>query len=267
MALSHQMIFGQYIDKKSIIHELDPRTKLLIVMSFMISALLLHGFISYAMLTLLVAVSVVISRIPGSYIVKGLKPVWLIVLATFVFHIFLTQGGEVLIRIGSVSIYEMGIVKAITITVRIILMVVTATLLTLTTKLTDLTNAIETLLSPLKKIGIPTQEIAMMITFTIRFIPILMQETEKIMKAQRARGVNFSSGNIFKRMLNFVPVIVPILMLAFQKAESASLAIEARGYRPGMKRTQIRTLVLQPMDYKAMLVAGSFVIMLIAFRM
>lgn len=267
MALSNQLIFGQYIDRKSIIHELDPRTKLLIVMSFMITALFLTDFAAFAVFTLVVIASIVVSKIPASYIVKGLKPVWLIIIATSIFHIFLTQGGEVLFRIGTVVIYEEGVIKAIAITVRIVLLLVIATLLTLTTKLTDLTNAIESLLSPFKKIGVPTQEIAMMITFTIRFIPILMQETDKIMKAQRARGVNFSSGNIFKRLLNFIPIIVPILMLAFQKAESASLAIEARGYRPGMKRTQLRRLSLQSIDYKAMVVAGLFVIVLIILRM
>ncbi|GAA0137171.1 energy-coupling factor transporter transmembrane protein EcfT [Paenibacillus sp. YSY-4.3] len=267
MALSQQLIFGQYIEKKSIIHKLDPRTKLLIVMFFMISALFLTTLVSYAMLAFMVAAAIAISKIPVSYIIKGLKPIWLIVIITSVFHIFLTQGGEVLFQIGPLSFYEQGVLKAIMITVRIVLLLAMATLLTLTTKLSDLTSAIETLLSPLRRIGVPTQEIAMMMTLTIRFIPILLQETDKIMKAQRARGVNFSSGNVVKRLLNFIPIIVPVLMLAFQKAESASQAIEARGYRPGMQRTQLRTLVLQAIDYKAMLLCGLLLTVLIALRL
>lgn len=267
MAISHHLIFGQYVDKKSIIHQLDPRTKLLIVMALMIAALFLTSLASYVMLALMVAAAIAASRLPASYIIRGLKPVWLIVIATSVFHLFLTQGGEALIRLGPLSIYETGVFKAITITVRIVLMLAMATLLTLTTKLSDLTSAIEALLSPLRRIGVPVQEIAMMITFTIRFIPILMQETDKIMKAQRARGVDFSSGHIFRRLLSFIPVIVPVLMLAFQKAESASQAIEARGYRPGMKRTQLRTLAFQAIDYKALLLSGLLLIMLIALRM
>ncbi|MUG47787.1 energy-coupling factor transporter transmembrane component T family protein [Paenibacillus woosongensis] len=267
MALTQHLIFGQYIDKKSLVHELDPRTKLLIVMAFMISALLLTTLVSYVLLALMVAAAIAISKIPLTYIIRGLKPVWLIVIITSVFHIFLTQGGEVLFQLGSVSIYEQGVLKAIAIAVRIILLLAMATLLTLTTKLSDLTSAIETLLSPLRRIGVPTQEIAMMMTLTIRFIPILLQETDKIMKAQRARGVDFASGNIVKRLLNFIPIIVPVLMLAFQKAESASQAIEARGYQPGMQRTQLRTLALKAIDFKSLLVSGLFMSVLIALRM
>ncbi|MEX1028459.1 MAG: energy-coupling factor transporter transmembrane component T [Paenibacillaceae bacterium] len=267
MSLSNQFIIGQYIDKNSIIHRLDPRTKLIIVFIFMLSTMFLTNLISYALPVLLVSSTIFVSQIPSSYIVKGLKPVWLIVIATSIFHIFLTQGNHLLIRVGSIFIYEEGVIKAITITLRIILLLVTASLLTLTTKLTDLTNGIETLLAPLKKIGVPTQEIAMMISLTIRFIPILMHETEKIMKAQRARGVNFSSGNFIKRILNFIPIIVPILMLSFQKAESVSLAVEARGYRPGMERTQLRILTLQGIDYKALLISAFCFAVIIAFRM
>lgn len=267
MSLSNSFIIGQYIDRNSIIHRLDPRTKLMIVFIFMLSTLFLTTWISYTLSALLVVSSIYISKIPSSYIVRGLKPVWLIVIVTSMFHIFLTQGNHLLFEVGSISIYEEGVIKAITITVRIVLLLVIASLLTLTTKLTDLTNGIETLLTPLKKIGVPTQEIAMMISLTIRFIPILMNETEKIMKAQRARGVNFSSGNIFKRVQSFIPIVVPILMLSFQKAESASLAIEARGYRPGMNRTQLRTLTLRGSDYKALMISALFIVVLMALRM
>ncbi|WP_405153967.1 energy-coupling factor transporter transmembrane component T family protein [Paenibacillus sp. FSL K6-0108] len=255
MSLSQSFIIGQYIHRDSIIHRLDPRAKLTIVFLFMLSVMLLKSWISYALSAALVVGVVTVSQIPASYIIRGLKPAWLIVLVTSLFHIFLTQGDRLLFEAGAITIYEEGVVKAGSIAIRIILLLVIASLLTLTTKLSDLTQAIEELLNPVKRFGVPTQEIAMMISWTIRFIPILINETDTIMKAQRARGVSFNSGNIVRRLQSFIPIVVPILLLSFQKAESASLAVEARGYSPGMNRTQLRTLSLKKLDYKVIAVS------------
>ncbi|MBU5354499.1 energy-coupling factor transporter transmembrane component T family protein [Paenibacillus silvae] len=268
MSLSQSFIIGQYVHQNSTIHRLDPRAKLVIAFLFMMSVMLLKSWTSYALSAALVGGIVAISRIPLSYIVRGLKPVWLIVAVTSCFHILLTQGGRLLLDAGVFSIYEEGVIKAGYIAIRIILLLVIASLLTLTTKLGDLTQAIEDLLKPAKRLGLPTQEFALMISWTIRFIPILLNETDTVMKAQRARGVRFNSGNIFRRLRSFIPIIVPVLLLAFQKAESASLAVEARGYSPGMNRTQLRSLTFKKLDYLVLIISiMCFALLLVITKM
>ncbi|MBT2285921.1 energy-coupling factor transporter transmembrane protein EcfT [Paenibacillus polymyxa] len=266
MSLSQSFIIGQYVHRNSIIHRLDPRAKLVITFLFMLSVMLLNSWLSYVLSAVFVAGVVTISQIPPSYIVRGLKPVWLIVIVTSVFHIFLTQGGQLWLEAGVFSIYEEGVIKAGNIAIRIILLLVIASLLTLTTKLGDLAQAIEDLLKPAKRLGVPTQEFALMISWTIRFIPILLNETDNVMKAQRARGVRFNSGNIVRRLRSFIPIVVPILLLAFQKAESASLAVEARGYSPGMNRTQLRTLAFKKLDYQVLIISIFCFALLLALR-
>lgn len=255
MSLSQSFIIGQYVHRSSTIHRLDPRTKLIIVFLFMVSVMLLNSWTSYVLSAVFVGGLITISQIPISYIVRGLKPVWLIVIVTSLFHIFLTHGGRLWLEAGVFSIYEEGVIKAANIAIRIVLLLVIASWLTLTTKMGDLTQAIEELLKPIKRLGVPTQEFALMISWTLRFIPILLNETDTVMKAQRARGVRFNTGSVVRRFRSLIPVIVPILLLAFQKAENASVAVEARGYSPGMKRTQLRTLSFTKLDYQVIIIS------------
>lgn len=238
---------GQYFPGDTIIHRLDPRIKIIIVSLFIMSLFFVNSFIPYIFILGFILMVIKISGVPLSYIIKGLRPLLFIILITFAINIFLTKG-EVLYKIGPLSVTKEGLYFAFFMGLRLIFLITGTSLLTLTTSPIALTDGIESLLNPLKKIGVPAHELAMMMTIALRFIPTLLEETDKIMKAQMARGADFESGNILRRAKNLVPLLVPLFINAFRRADELATAMEARCYRGGDNRTRLNELKLVRSD-------------------
>ena len=247
---------GQYFPGDSIIHRLDPRIKLIIVSLFIGSLFFINSFIPYIFISIFILLVIKISGVPIKFILKGLKPLIFIILITFSINIFLTKG-EVLWSIGPLTITKEGLYFAFFMGTRLVFLITGTSLLTLTTSPIALTDGIETLLNPFKKIGLPAHELAMMMTIALRFIPTLLEETDKIMKAQMARGADFESGNILRRAKNLVPLLVPLFINAFRRAEELAVAMEARCYRGGDNRTRLNVLKLDAKDI--FILSGSMV--------
>ncbi|WNC15108.1 energy-coupling factor transporter transmembrane component T [Brevibacillus brevis] len=239
---------GQYVPGQSFIHRTDPRSKLLFIILFATLVFLANNTVTYAVLVAFTLLVGLLSRLSIGYILKSLKPVWILILLTVILQIFMTKGGTVYYQWGSFTIEEEGVRQAIFISLRLGLLVLISSLLTLTTSPIDLTEGLERLLGPFGRIGVPVHEIALMMSIAIRFIPTLMEETDKIIKAQTARGADFSSGNLVRRAKNLVPIAIPLFISAFRRAEELALAMEARGYRGGVGRTRLNKLVFSWRD-------------------
>ncbi|MBN8210816.1 energy-coupling factor transporter transmembrane protein EcfT [Bacillus sp. NTK071] len=240
--MMQNIIIGQYVPGESYIHKLDPRAKLLTAFLFVIIVFLANNWLTYALLGAFTLIAVLVSRLPLRYIYNGLKPILLVIILTFLLHVFLTKEGPLLFDLGFLKVYEGGVQQGIFISLRLLFLIMITSLLTLTTTPIDITVGIETLLGPMKKIGLPVHEFALMMSIALRFIPTLLEETEKIMKAQSARGAQFSTGPIKDRLKSIVPLLVPLFVSAFKRAEDLAMAMEARGYRGGEGRTSIRLL-------------------------
>ena len=238
----NNLIIGRYVPKDSFVHRMDPRAKLILVFLFVFIVFLANNTWAYLILGLYVLFVTTLTKIPITFILKGLKPIIWIILFTMVFHIFLTKGGELLFQVGPLSIYEEGIRQAIFISLRFLYLITITTILTLTTTPIEVTDGMETLFGPLKKWKVPVHELSLMMSISLRFIPTLLQETDKIMKAQSARGVDFSSGPIKDRVKALVPLLVPLFISSFKRAEELAIAMEARGYQGGEGRTKYRLL-------------------------
>jgi energy-coupling factor transport system permease protein len=241
--MMNSMIIGKYVPGNSVIHRMDPRAKLLIIFMYVFIVFLANNSVTYAVLTVFTFVFLALSRIPLSFVIRGLKPIIWIIAFTFLLHVFLTKEGDVLYQIGSFSIYEGGVKQGIFISLRFLLLIIITTLLTLTTTPIEVTDGVESLLGPLKKMRVPVHELALMMSISLRFIPTLMEETEKIMKAQTARGVDFTGGRFSERMKAIVSLLVPLFISSFKRAEELATAMEARGYRGGEGRTKFRQLI------------------------
>ena len=251
---------GQYYPVDSPIHRMDPRAKILITFAYIIALFFISRFIGYGFVVVCLYAAIHISKVPLRYMLKGLKSIMFILLFTVALNIFFTQGGKVLWAWGILSVTEQGLIIAGQMACRLILLIIGSSLLTLTTSPIQLTDGIESLLNPFRKIGVPAHEIAMMMSISLRFIPILLEETDKIMKAQMARGADFESGNIIKRAKAMVPIMVPLFISAFRRAEELAMAMEARCYRGGVGRTRLHSLKYQNLDFVAFAVATLFVI-------
>ncbi|CAK7003536.1 transporter [Tissierella sp. P1] len=243
---------GQYFPGDTIIHRLDPRIKIIIISLFIASLFFINSFIPYAFILGFILMVVRISKVPLKFILKGIKPLLFIILITFTINIFMTKG-EVLFEIGPLAVTKEGLYLAVFMALRLIFLITGTSLLTLTTSPIALTDGIEKLLSPFKKIGLPAHELAMMMTIALRFIPTLLEETDKIMKAQMARGADFESGNILSRAKNLVPLLVPLFINAFRRADELATAMEARCYRGGDNRTRLNELKLKRIDILALI--------------
>ncbi|MDY0234899.1 MAG: energy-coupling factor transporter transmembrane component T [Gudongella sp.] len=239
---------GQYFPGTSIIHKLDPRIKIIVVALFIASLFFVVNFTPYIFIVLFIGAVIYVARLPLKFIIKGLKPLVFIILITFAINLFLTKG-EVLIELGPLAITKEGLRQSVFMALRLIFLITGTSLLTLTTSPIALTDGIERLLSPFKKVGLPAHELAMMMTIALRFIPTLLEETDKIMKAQMARGADFESGNILSRAKNLVPLLVPLFINAFRRADELATAMEARCYRGGEGRTRLNELKLRSRDY------------------
>lgn len=248
MNLLQYVIIGQYIPGNTVLHRLDPRAKLLAVMFLVAVVFLANNVVSYACLILFTLLAVVISKVPLAFLWKGLRPILFLIVFTTLMHLWLTKGGEPLVAIGSFVIYEEGVRQAVFIALRLLVIVVLTSLLTLTTSPLELTDGLESLLRPFKRIGVPAHELALMMSIALRFIPTLLEETDKIIKAQMSRGASFDSGPLRQRLKNLIPVLIPLFVSAFRRAEELAVAMEARGYRGGDGRTKWRELKFTPRD-------------------
>lgn len=251
---------GQYFPGKTFVHELDARVKILLTLVYIIVIFFIESFYGYGLIFLTIISITVISKIPVSYLAKGLKPLWVIISLTLIINIFFTPGKNEILSVWRLSITEEGLETGILMALRLVLLVLGTSLLTLTTSPLTLTDGIENLLSPLKVIKFPAHELAMMMTIALRFIPTLLEETDKIMKAQKARGADFETGNIFERAKALVPLLVPLFISAFRRADELALAMEARCYRGGEGRTRMKALKMTAKDVVTLIgVTGLFV--------
>lgn len=238
---------GQYFPGETLVHRLDPRIKIIIVGLFITSLFFIDSFFPYGFIIAFILGVVYISKIPLKFILKGLRPLFFIIFVTFLINVLMTKG-QVLFQLGPLVVTKEGIYQATFMALRLIFLITGTSLLTLTTSPIALTDGIEKLLSPFKKIGLPAHELAMMMTIALRFIPTLLEETDKIMKAQMARGADFESGNILNRAKNLVPLLVPLFINAFRRADELATAMEARCYRGGDNRTRLNELKLKTID-------------------
>lgn len=250
------LTIGQHYPVDSPVHDLDPRLKIIITFMFIISLFLIERFIGYIFVVAFLAITVILSKVPIKFVIRGLRPILFIIALTFVINLLMTPG-RVIFSLGFIKITEEGLVRAGFMAIRLVLLIMGTSMLTLTTSPIILTDGIESLLSPFKRFGLPAHELAMMMTIALRFIPTLMEETEKIMKAQKSRGADFESGNIMSRAKNLVPLLVPLFISAFRRADELAMAMEARCYRGGENRTRMRLMKITKGDYAA---AGVFAV-------
>ncbi|MBU5438612.1 energy-coupling factor transporter transmembrane protein EcfT [Tissierella sp. MSJ-40] len=256
---------GQYFPGDTIIHKLDPRIKIIIIALFITSLFFINTFFPYVFILIFILLAIRLSKVPVKIVLKGLKPLFFIIFITFAINVFMTKG-EVLFQIGPLTVTKEGISQAVFMALRLIFLITGTSLLTLTTSPISLTDGIEKLLSPFKKIGLPAHELAMMMTIALRFIPTLLEETDKIMKAQMARGADFESGNILNRAKNLVPLLVPLFINAFRRADELATAMEARCYRGGDNRTRLNELKLKRHDIIALVSTTFFFAFIISIR-
>ena len=230
---------GQYFPGNSVIHRLDARTKILLTVMLLVDIFISKGFVGFALILAFVLFAAKLTRISLTFIIRGLKPIAFIAAFTFVLNLFMQTGGDTLVQWKFIHITTGGLRMAIYMALRLMLLVISSQLLTLTTSSLSLTDGLESLMKPLAKIKFPAHEIAMMMSIALRFIPTLMEETDKIMNAQKARGADFESGNIIKRAKAMVPLLVPLFVSAFRRADELAMAMEARCYRGGKGRTRM----------------------------
>ncbi len=254
---------GQFYPADSVLHRLDPRVKLVGTFAFLVSLFVGEGIIAYAIATVFLAVIIKLSKVPFKMIMKGLKAIIIVLLITVSFNLFLTDG-EIIFKIGFLKITKEGVRVAFFMALRLIYLVIGASLMTLTTTPNDLTDGLESVLGPLKKIKVPVHEISMMMSIALRFIPILMEETDRIMKAQKARGADFETGNLIQKAKAMIPLLVPLFISAFRRANDLAMAMEARCYRGGEGRTKMKPLHYEQRDRYAYVILVLYLVIMIA---
>ena len=251
-----KLIFGRYIPGNSFIHRLDPRAKLMGAIWFIIIIFLANNWLTYVLLTVFVLTAVKLSEISPKFFINGVKPLIWLILFTVILQILFTSGSTIWFRLGPIVISQEGLLNGVFIFMRFVLIIFMSTILTLTTMPLSLTDAIEYLLRPLAAVKVPVHEIALMLSIALRFVPTLMDETEKIMNAQRARGIDFGEGNIYQQMKAIVPLLIPLFVSSFNRAEELATAMEARGYKGGEGRTKYRQLEWVSRDTMIMVAFG-----------
>ena len=245
---------GQFFPGSSIVHRLDPRCKLLLTIVYIAALFTAQSYVSYAVMLIVTGVCIALSRIPLKVILRGLKPLWIIIALTAVLNIFFTPGRE-LVSFWKITITYEGLVRAVFMVLRITMLIAGTFLLTYTTSPIALTDAMEILFGPLKKLKVPVHEMSMMMSMALRFIPTLIEETDKIMSAQKARGADFETGNLFQRARALLPLLVPLFVSAFRRADELAVAMECRCYHGGEGRTRLRVLRFRGADVAVL--AGS----------
>lgn len=256
---------GQYYPEQSVIHRLDARTKILGTLLYIIEIFLVNSFAGFGLVILALGVLIGISRVPVRFIFKGLKAVVFIILLTFVLNLFMFDG-TVLWHWKFLTITYEGLYRSCFMALRLILLIIGTSMLTLTTKPMELTDGLEKLLKPFNRLGLPSHEIALMMSIALRFIPTLLEETDKIMKAQQARGADFESGSLIQRVKNMIPILIPLFVGSFRIAQDLALAMEARCYHGGVGRTRMKEIVFSRRDGMAGVLLAVFLGIMIASR-
>lgn len=257
---------GQYYPTESLIHKLDPRVKLLAIFCYTIFLFLNDSVAGYIINILILAVVIKMTNVPLKQMLKGLKSIMFLLLFSVFFTVFFTEGEDMLFRLGMIKVSWQGIFQAVKICLRIFLLITISTVLTLSTTPTDIADALEKSCSPLNKIKIPVHEIAMMITIALRFIPILMEETDKIMRAQKARGADFESGGFIRRAKGLIPIFIPLIVSAVKRSMDLAMAMEARCYRGGEGRTKMKPLTYGNMDKAAYFFMACYAVIMIIMK-
>ncbi len=259
----NNITLGQYYPVDSPVHRLDPRIKLILTIAYIVAVFLAKSFVGYALLLAWIILVSRLSRVPFRLVLKGLRPLRIIIVLTFLLNLFMTPGDTVWIAFWIIRITKEAFLQALFYSLRLVFLVAGTSLLTLTTSPIALSDGIELLLAPLKKIHFPAHELAMMMTIALRFIPTLLEETDKIMKAQMARGADFESGNLISRAKAMVPLLVPLFVSAFRRAGDLAMAMESRCYHGGEGRTRLRTLKITRNDWLACGAAAVFIALIV----
>jgi energy-coupling factor transport system permease protein len=261
MGLASAIPIGQYLPRGSVLHRLDPRTKIVLTTGTVVALFFIKSFAGMGVFVVLLLGLLRLGQIPIGYALRGLRPLAVLLLLTAFLNTFFAAGEPTpeLFRLGPLVATQGGLRTGLFVSLRLILLVAVTSLLTFTTSPVELTDGLERLLRPLRRLGVPAHELAMMMTIALRFIPTLLEETEKIMKAQMARGADFERGNLIRRARAFVPVLVPLMISAFRRSEELALAMEARCYHGGDGRTRMTELRFRPADAGAVVVAGAAV--------
>ncbi|KRN90575.1 ABC transporter permease [Ligilactobacillus ceti DSM 22408] len=261
-----KILLGRYIKGNSLIHQLDPRLKIFLSFYFIGIIFLCNNWQTYGLLAALTLVCVWLTHVGIGFFVKGLRPLLWLILFTVVVQILFSTGGEVLWQLGFIKITDVGLKDAVFIFCRFVLIIFMSTLLTLTTTPLEIADGLESLMMPLKKLHVPVYEIALMLSIALRFIPLLMDETTKIMNAQRSRGLNFAEGNLLQKAKSVIPLLIPLFISSFNRAEELAYAMEARGYQGGEGRTKYRVQIWQGKDTVALILFGVITLALIWLR-
>ena len=257
---------GQYFPGNSVIHRLDPRAKLVILVIYIVALFLAVSWLSYGLMLAFLLTCIAISGIPAKSFVRGMKPLIMILVFTGVLNLFFTQGETVLVSFFGITITLEGLVRAVFMVIRILMLITCTFLLTYTTSPISLTDGLEALLSPLMKIKVPVHELSMMMCIALRFIPTLIEETDKIMSAQKARGADFETGKLTERVKALVPILVPLFVSAFRRADELATAMECRCYQGGEGRTKMKLLRYKRWDFQAYGVAALVLVGVIVLR-
>lgn len=247
MNMLRDITLGQYYQTDSIIHRLDPRVKLVTTVCYIISLFVVDNIVGYLLAGLFLALVIKLSKVPVKFMVRGMKSILFLLLIALIFNLFLTPG-EVVVSFWKLQITKEGIRQAVFMAVRLVFLLMGSSVMTLTTTPNQLTDGMEKLLGPLRALKVPVHEIAMMMSIALRFIPILLEETDKIMKAQMARGADFETGNLIKKAKSLVPLLVPLFISAFRRANDLAMAMESRCYRGGEHRTKMKPLIYKKRD-------------------
>ncbi len=263
--MAKEITLGQYYPGESPIHRMDPRTKLVGTLVYIVALFVAQGPAAYLLSALFLAMVIRISGVPLSYMMRGLKPILFILAFSAVFNLFLVDGTPI-VRLWKLTITVEGVVRAVYMSLRLIFLIMGSSLMTFTTTPNQLTDGLETGLRPLKKIHVPVHEIAMMMSIALRFIPILVDETDKITKAQMARGADFESGKLIERIKNMIPLLVPLFISAFRRAADLAMAMEARCYQGGEGRTKMKPLRYTHLDRLGYAALFGFLAVIILMR-
>jgi energy-coupling factor transport system permease protein len=250
---------GQFFPGDSIIHRLDPRTKLVLSIALIVAVFMAETWLGNALIFAFLILTVLLSRVSVRFVLRGLKPLWFIIILTFILNTFFYSGGTEIFRWWIIRVTQEGLQSAVRLAVRLVFLITSTTMLTLTTSPIALTDGMESLMKPLKAVRFPVHELAMMMTIAMRFIPTLLEETDKIMKAQTARGAEFDSGSVFARAKGMVPLLVPLFVSAFRRADELAFAMESRCYHGGEGRTRMKVLRFHPRDLFAALAVAALI--------
>ncbi|MBR5708213.1 MAG: energy-coupling factor transporter transmembrane protein EcfT [Oscillospiraceae bacterium] len=256
---------GQYFPGDSIVHRLDPRTKLVLTILYIVALFLAVDYFSYALMIVVLAACIIVSKIKLRVILRGVKPLIIIIIITGLLNLFYTKG-EPILEFWIFKITLEGIKRAVFMILRIVMLIMGTFLLTYTTSPVALTDGLESLLSPLKKLRFPVHELAMMMSIALRFIPTLVEETDKIMSAQKARGANFETGNLFQRAKALLPLLIPLFISAFRRADELAVAMESRCYNGGEGRTKMKALHMRARDWVALVLGAALLAVMIVMN-